>query len=121
MAQLFKNFIATTDTTGSAVTFLECPTGKTLVTTNITAYNDNASNATQTLHLLDKSESTAYTIVFGDTDGYTITSKNPVTSPPLFTLGTFGALIFASKRSDACASVPSPTIVTGDIWTRGRL
>ena len=78
MAQLFKNFIATTNTTGSAVTFLECPTGKTLVTTNITAYNDNASNATQTLHLTDKSESTAYTIVFGDTDGYAITAKNAI-------------------------------------------
>jgi len=78
MAQEFKNFIATTNTTGSAVTFLECPTGKTLIIRNMTAFNDNASNATQKLHLLDKSESTTVTIVFGDPDGYTITSKNSI-------------------------------------------
>ena len=78
MAQLFKNFIATTNTTGSAVTFLECPTGKTLIIRNMTAFNDNANTATQKLHLLDKSESTTVTIVFGDPDGYTITSKNSI-------------------------------------------
>ena len=78
MAQEFKNFIATTNTTGSAVTFLECPTGKTLITRTITAFNDNASNATQKLHLLDKSESTTVTIVLGDPDGYTLNSKNTV-------------------------------------------
>ena len=75
MAQQFKNFIATTNTTGSAVTFLECPSGKTLIVRNLNIFNDNANTATQTLHLTDKSESEAYTIVFGDTDGYTIGTK----------------------------------------------
>ena len=79
MAQEFKNFIATTNTTGSAVPFLECPTGKTLITRTMTAFNDNANTATQKLHLLDKSESTTVTIVLGDPDGYTINSKNTIT------------------------------------------
>ena len=79
MAQEFKNFIATTNTTGSAVTFLECPTGKTLITRTMTAFNDNANTATQKLHLLDKSESTTVTIVLGDPDGYTINSKSSTT------------------------------------------
>ena len=79
MAQEFKNFIATTNTTGSAVTFLECPAGKTLITRNITAFNDNANTATQKLHLLDKSESTTVTIVLGDPDGYTINTKSAIT------------------------------------------
>ena len=85
MPQLFKNFIATTNTTGSAVTFLECPAGKTLIVRSMTSFNDNASTATQKLHLLDASESTSDTIIFGDPDGYSITSKNAV----IFTLNRF--------------------------------
>lgn len=86
MAQVFKNFIATTNTTGSAVTFLECPAGKTLIVRSINAYNDNASDATQKLHLLDKSEDSTNTVVFADPDGYAITAKNAVTWTTRFVL-----------------------------------
>lgn len=79
MAQVFENFIATTNTTGSAVTFKECPAGKTLIFRGITAFNDNANTATQKLHLLDKSESTTVTVVLADPDGYTINSKRAIT------------------------------------------
>ena len=85
MPQLFKNFIATTNRTGSAVTFLECPAGKTLIVRSMTSFNDNASTATQKLHLLDASESTSDTVIFGDPDGYSITSKDSV----IFTLNRF--------------------------------
>ena len=43
MSQLFKNFIGTTNVTGSPVTFKECPTGKTLIFSGITNFNGNAS------------------------------------------------------------------------------
>ena len=65
MSQLFKNFIATTNVTGSAVTFKECPAGKTLVFSGITSFNGNASTVTQQIHLLDASEDASNTIEFG--------------------------------------------------------
>ena len=74
MSQLFKNFIGTTNITGSAVTFKECPAGKTLVFSGITSFNDNASTVTQKVHLLDSSEDSSNTIVFGSS--YTINSGN---------------------------------------------
>jgi len=73
MSQLFQNFIATTNVTGSPVTFKECPTGKTLIFSGITNFNGNASTVTQQVHMVDASESTSQTVELGN--DYTINSN----------------------------------------------
>ena len=73
MSQLFKNFIATTNTTGIPVTFKECPTGKTLIFSGITNFNGNASTVTQQVHMVDASESTSQTVELGN--DYTFNSN----------------------------------------------
>ena len=73
MSQLFQNFIATTNVTGSPVTFKECPTGKTLIFSGITNFNGNASTVTQQVHMVDASESTSQTVELGN--DYTFNSN----------------------------------------------
>ena len=96
MSQLFKNFIATSNRTGSPVTFKECPTGKTLIFSGITNFNGNASTVTQQVHLVDASESTSQTV---ETSGsYTITSNNAVFFTTKFILEEGDKLGFQSDQ-----------------------
>tara|TARA_R100001015_G_C4534181_1_gene99789 strand:+ start:63 stop:746 length:684 start_codon:yes stop_codon:yes gene_type:complete len=96
MSQLFKNFIGTTNVTGSAVTFKECPAGKTLVFSGITSFNGNASTVTQQVHLLDASEDSSNTIEFGSS--YTIGSGNAVFFSTKFILEEGDKIGFESNQ-----------------------
>ena len=96
MSQLFKNFIATTNVTGSPVTFKECPTGKTLIFSGITNFNGNASTVTQQVHMVDASESTSQTVELFSS--YTITSNNALFSSVKFILEEGDKLGFQSDQ-----------------------
>ena len=96
MSQLFKNFIATTNVTGSPVTFKECPTGKTLIFSGITNFNGNASSVTQQVHMVDASESTSQTVELFSS--YTITSNNALFSSVKFILEEGDKLGFQSDQ-----------------------
>jgi len=96
MSQLFQNFIATTNVTGSPVTFKECPTGKTLIFSGLTNFNGNASTVTQQIHMVDASESTSQTVELGSS--YTITSNNALFSTTKFVLEEGDKLGFQSDQ-----------------------
>ena len=96
MSQLFQNFIATTNVTGSPVTFKECPTGKTLIFSGLTNFNGNASSVSQQIHMIDASESTSQTVELAAS--YTITSNNALFSSVKFVLEEGDKLGFQSDQ-----------------------